>query len=277
MSEPTSPDDRSVGPPERLHPFFLLTGLSGSLRGVGGAYAALAYLFVTGRFGTALAVASAMLVLMMVAVFIYWRRFEFRVGENEIRIDSGILSRTHRSIPFDRIQDVDITQGPVARLLGLARVRFETGASAGEEEGVLRAIGLERAGQLRDLVRARRSQPAAPAGEAAEAPAEAEPEPVYVMSPKRLLLAGTFNFSLALLAGLFGLAQTFGDALGFNPFSRSFWRSVLSAGGPIRDYILAHQVATAIVGLCVTTVARRSCGRCRAICSVVVPPSSITT
>ena len=35
--------------------------------------------------------------------------------------------------------------------------------------------------------------------------------------------------------------------------------------------------ATAIVGLCVTTVACRSCGRCRAICSVVVPPSRITT
>jgi pimeloyl-ACP methyl ester carboxylesterase len=29
-----------------------------------------------------------------------------RIGADEIRIDSGIVSRTHRSIPFDRIQDV---------------------------------------------------------------------------------------------------------------------------------------------------------------------------
>ncbi len=91
-----------------------------------------------------------LLLFMAVGVFLHWRRFEFRVGANEIRIDSGILSRTHRSIPFDRIQDVDITQGPLARLLGLARVKFETGGSSGEEEGVLQAIRLDRAEDLRE-------------------------------------------------------------------------------------------------------------------------------
>ena len=247
MSEPTSTDDGSVGPPERLHPLFLLTGLGGSLRGMAGGYAVIGYLIVSGKWGTALFAMLALLLFMAIGVFLYWRRFEFRVGANEIRVDSGIISRTHRSIPFDRIQDVDITQGPIARLLGLARVKFETGASGGEEEGALQAIRLERAEQLRDLVRARRAKPVAV--DAEPVMHEAEAEPIYRMSLRRLLLAGTFNFSLALLAGLFGLSQTVGDAMGFDPFKRSFWQSVLSAGGPIRDYILAHQVATAIVGL----------------------------
>lgn len=247
MSEPTSPDDGSVGPPERLHPLFLLTGLGGSLRGMAGGYAVIGYLIVSGKWGTALFAMLALLLFMSVGVFLYWRRFEFRVGMNEIRIDSGIVSRTHRSIPFDRIQDVDITQGPIARVLGLARVKFETGASGGEEEGALQAIRLDRAEELRDLVRARRAKPVV--AEAESAAQETEAEPIYAMSLKRLLLAGTFNFSLALLAGLFGLSQTVGDAMGIDPFKRSFWQSVLSAGGPIRDYILAHQLATAIFGL----------------------------
>jgi putative membrane protein len=249
MSEPTSPDDAAVGPPEHLHPLFLLTGLGGSLRGMAGGYAAIGYLAVSGRMQTALIGAVLLILFMAAGLFLYWRRFEYRVGANEIRIDSGILNRTHRSIPFGRIQDVDITQGPIARLLGLARVKFETGGSAGEEEGVLQAILLERAQELRKLVRARRGQASSVA---ADAPAEAAPAdtpPIYAMDLKRLLLAGTFNFSLAVFAGLFGLANSpAGEALNFDPFSRSFWLGLLSASGPIRDFILAHRVSTAFAG-----------------------------
>ena len=44
----------AVGPPERLHPLFLVTGLGKSLRGMAGAYAAVGYLGVSGRLGSAL-------------------------------------------------------------------------------------------------------------------------------------------------------------------------------------------------------------------------------
>jgi putative membrane protein len=244
MSEPTSPDDSAVGPPEHLHPFFLLTGLGGSLRGMAGLYAAIGYLAVSGRLGSALVSVLVLLAFMAAGIFLYWRRFEFRVGASEIRVDSGILNRTHRSIPFDRIQDVDIVQGPVARVLGLARVQFETGASGGKEEGVLPAIRLERAEELRALVRARRTDipSTAVAGEEAARPA------IYHMGLKRLVLAGTFNFSLAIFAGLFGLTQTLGDFVGFDPFKPSFWTGLLSAGDPLRELILAHQLASAVAG-----------------------------
>ena len=213
-------DDRAVGEAERLHPLFLLSGLGGSLRGMAGGYAAIGYLAVSGRASTALLAGIALLAFVALSLFLYWTRFEYRVGSDEIRIDSGIFSRTHRSIPFDRIQDVDISQGPVARLLGIAKVKFETGGSsgAGQDEGILHAIRLERAEQLRALVRAHR--PAR--GEAAAEPAETDRPPVFAMNLRRVLLAGVFNFSLALLAGLVGATQTFGDVLGFDPLSRAF-------------------------------------------------------
>lgn len=238
-------DDRAVGAPERLHPLFLLTGLGGSLRGMAGGYALVAYLAVSGRLGTAVFATLALIAFTAVGIFLYWTRFEYRVGDNEIRIDSGIVSRTHRSIPFDRVQDVDISQGPLARLLGLAKVKFETGGSAGEDEGILQAITLERAQQLRELVRARRAG-AALIEEGAE---EADRPPVYALGIPRLLLAGVFNFSLAVFAALFGLSQTAGDVIGLDPFSRSFWNSALSASVPVQQFILANQVITAIAGL----------------------------
>jgi putative membrane protein len=260
-----SGSDRAAGEPERLHPFFLLTGIGSRLRGIVGGYAAVGYLAISGRLSLALGIAVLLLLLGVISVFIYWRRFEFRVGSDDIRIDSGVLSRTHRSIPFDRVQDVDITQGPVARLLGLARVTFETGGGstqAGKEDGVIQAITLQRAEELRELVRSRR---VAAAGAAEAVEAATEDAPVYAMGLPRLLLAGVFNFSLALFAGLLGLSKTVGDFLNFDPFSRSFWNRVLSASDPVRDYVLAHQVVTAIAGVLVLVLVGLLTGMIRTV------------
>lgn len=250
MSEPIMADDRAVGPPERLHPLFLLTGLGRSLRGLAGGYAAIGYLAVSGRVRVAIIGAVLLVAGLAVSVLLHWLRFSFRIGDSEIRIDSGILSRTHRSIPFDRIQDVDISQGPIARLFGIARVKFETGGATagGKDEGVLHAIPAHRAEEIRRLVRARR----APSMNAStQQGAETDHPPVYAMPLPRVILAGVFNFSLALFAGLFGLTQTFGDVLGFDPLNRRFWQDLLSAGSPLADYVLDNRAVAAVAGLLV--------------------------
>ncbi|HEY0164265.1 MAG TPA: PH domain-containing protein [Sphingomicrobium sp.] len=256
-------EDFAVGEPERLHPLLLLTGLAGSLRQMAGGYAFIGYLAFSGRAGTALIAALALFAMLAVGLYLYWRRFEYRVGTNEIRIDSGIISRTHRSIPFDRIQDVDITQGPIARLLGIAKVKFETGASGGKDkdEGALQAVTLERAEQLRALIRAHRSGTV----EVAAPGTEVEQPALFAMDSRRLILAGLFNFSLALFAGLVGATQTFGDALGIDPLSRAFWLSMLSAGDPIADYVLAHRVVAALGGAALLVIVGLATGVIRTV------------
>ena len=255
-------DDAALGPVERLHPLFLITGLGGSLRRAGGAFAVIGYFAISGEWKTLLIIAPMLAVTLVAGLLLYWRFFQFRVGPSEIRIDSGILNRIHRSIPFDRIQDVDITQPLLARALGLARVKFETGGSAGakEDEGILQAISLERAQQLRALVRARR-------GIISEAPSpeRVEEPPIYTMDLRRVLLAGLFNFSLAVLAGLFGLSQTIGNVAGFDPLSRHFWRGVLTAGSPLLDLILAHQLISAAAGLVVLVLLGLATGMVRTL------------
>jgi putative membrane protein len=85
------------------------------------------------------------------------------------------------------------------------------------------------------------------------------------MNFNRLLLAGIFNFSLALFAGLLGLTQTFGDVLGFDPFDRSFWQRVLSAGGPLRSYILSHQGVAIVAGALLLVLAGLITGLIRTV------------
>ncbi len=234
----------ALGPPERLHPMFLLTGLGGTIRGAWGMIALLVWMGSQGRWWLVAVIAAASLVVSVGGLLIRWLRLEYRVGEHEIRIDSGLFERNSRAIPFDRIQDVDIEQGPVQRLLGLAQVRFETGAAAGANDGILHTISLERAEALRKLVRANRTRTSA----LAPSVAVADGEPLFAMSNRRLIIAGLFNFSLAVLAGLFGLSQTVGDVAGFDPFSRRFWNEALALSAPLQAYFLAHQVAVILAG-----------------------------
>lgn len=255
--------DEDLGPPERLHPLYLLTGLGQALKGVWGLAAGGAYFAAKGQW---LAVAVMTLLLASLsfgALLLRWLKLEYRVGPHEIRIDSGFLSRRSRAIPFDRVTDVDIEQGPLQRLFGLARVQLETGASAAakQEEGVLHTISLARAEALREHIRARRGLAARPPSSqaAAEAPA------LFAMDGKRVLTAGVFNFSLAVIAGLFGVTQTFGDVLGFDPFARSFWVDLFDRAQPVRDLLLAHQIIAVIGGSVILLVVGMGTGLVRTL------------
>lgn len=242
----TARDTGAVGPAERLHPLFILTGLGGVARGVWGMLAAGAFLAAQGRWRLAIMLVVLVGLGSMVRLLLQWWTFEYRLAHDQIRIDSGLLHRNSRAIPFERVQDVDIVQGPLQRLFGLAQVRFETGGSAGgKEEGVLHTVSLERARELRAQIRERRA-PVSTVVEHVEGPVEAEP--IYAMDKRRLLIAGLFNFSLAVLAGLFGVTQTFGDLIGFDPFSRRFWAQALAVSEPLRQLVVTHAVLTAIGG-----------------------------
>ncbi len=252
-----------LGPPERLHPLYLLTGLGQSLRGAWGLIAGGAYFATQGRWWIVALMAVLFAVFSIGALLLRWLKLEYRVGADELRIDSGWLSRTSRAIPFNRVTDVDLEQGPIHRLFGLARVKLETGASAGgkEEEGVLHTISLERAEALREHIRARRGQAAIPS----PTEATAEGQALFAMDSRRVLTAGLFNFSLAVIAGLFGVSQTMGDALGFDPFERSFWLDLLNRSEPLRSLILAHQIVAVIGGTVLLMLLGTSTGLVRTI------------
>ena len=230
-------------PGEKLHPLYLLTGLGKVARNAWGLIAGGAILALRDQMGLALLLLAGFTLLSAVSLLVRWLTFEFRVGEHEIRVDQGLVSRSSRAIPFDRVTDVDIEQGPLHRLFGLARVRIETGASgaAATEEGVLEAVALARAEAIREHVRARRRVASAAAAVAEDG------ESLFAMDRRRVATLGLFNFSLAVIAALFGASQTFGELIGFDPFSRAFWADLLARSGPLRDYVVAHR-AVVIAG-----------------------------
>src|SRR5690349_2752010 len=97
VAMPASQDQ--LGPPERLHPLYLLTGLGQSVRGAWGLLAGGAVLASQGRWWLAILLVAGSAVFSTGALFLRWLKLEYRVGPHEIRIDSGFLNRTSRAIP----------------------------------------------------------------------------------------------------------------------------------------------------------------------------------
>lgn len=66
--------------------------------------------------------ALAVLIVLLVAFRLSWRFHTFRISDDDVEVRSGVLFRTHRRAPLDRVQGVNLTRPMVARLLGLAKL-----------------------------------------------------------------------------------------------------------------------------------------------------------
>lgn len=167
---------------------------------------------------------------IMAAAYLRWRRTTYLVGADDIRVESGILSREARSVPYDRIQDVSLEQALLPRLFGLVEVRFETGAG-GKDELKLAYLPEVEGERLRELVRARHAEVAARAAEADAPPQHEEERTLFAMPPRRVLTFGAFEFSLVVVAALGGAAQQFDFLLPFDLWDLEDWQERLAGPG----------------------------------------------
>ncbi|MEL1251727.1 PH domain-containing protein [Aurantiacibacter gilvus] len=215
--------------------------------------------------------AVAMLVIGAVGLstWLNWYRLRYRVGDSDVKVEKGIISRQARSVPYDRIQDVSLEQKLVPRLLGLVQVKFETGAG-GKDELALAYVSEAEGERLREVVRAlvEGEQAAEPAAQEAEdAPIAAATPPgrtLFAMGPKRLFTYGLFNFSLVIFAVLLGAAQQFEFLLPFDlwDYIGSFFNNeaVNDAGTYLSSLDMFARIAAILYALGVVLVLGVSTG-----------------
>lgn len=181
-------------------------------------------------------VIPALLLLHIANVTIFWwwwMRFRWKISGTAIVIESGILERKHRTIPFDRIQDVSIEQGLLARVMDVAKVGLETGAATGKDgDGIkLDTISMPQATALRETIRAWRMG-SAPSATNAQVSQGDEPDRVlFTLTPHNLFLAGIFNFSLAALGIVGAIATWLDDLVAFDITDTRDWNRLLDDTG----------------------------------------------
>lgn len=211
-----SEDLHYLDEPRRLHPASLFIGWIKGLPQFAGGIVAIGVALRDSPW--LVAGAGGLLAISGLIALLKWRNFTYRIDGDALVIEQGLLSRSRRAIPLERIQDVSIEQKLLARLLRVVTVKIETGGG-GADEGSLDSVGLAEAKRLRETLRGE-ARAASPASYPHEAVASRIDDILFSMPIGRLLLFGAFNFSLLWMAALFGAAQFFDDLIDVN------WRDI---------------------------------------------------
>ncbi|HIW61842.1 MAG TPA: PH domain-containing protein [Candidatus Stackebrandtia excrementipullorum] len=145
----TSPDDGSDlpgQPRQRLHP------LSPVLHGIKTLWLIIAALSWQGfaRFGLTVGGVIVLCagVLGMFWAVLTWYYTGYQVTDGQLRIAKGVLVRSHRTIPLERLQSIELRQPLLARACGLAELRMEVVGGSGTE-APLAFLPLSQAERLR--------------------------------------------------------------------------------------------------------------------------------
>ncbi|PZT87337.1 MAG: hypothetical protein DI637_09600 [Citromicrobium sp.] len=187
---------------------------------------------IGGRLVYVLPIVLVVVLANFAIAYLQWWRLTYAVGETDIRVESGVLSRAARSVPYERIQDVSLEQKLLPRLFGLTEVKFETGAGGGDDLK-LSYLAEEEGERLRELVRERRDDET-PVAVDREGDAAGQGEPsdvVFGMDGKRVLTFGLFEFSLAVVAVVGGVLQQFDFLIDFDLWDVEEWEQRLAGPG----------------------------------------------
>jgi putative membrane protein len=203
---------------------------------IGASLIPLVVVALTWRGGRAAPLLIALVLLGALAVILEWRAFRYRVSGGALVIDRGVVRRSSRVVPLDRIRSVDITATALHRALGIVQVEVEAAAGGRERADLtLVAVTPEAAAELRDRLLAGR-----PEGEVEETPT---PSVLYRATPPALAVAGATSWRyvlapLAVIGVLWNLAENvpggaledLGDAVLDRAPSGAVWVAVLAVG-----------------------------------------------
>ncbi len=104
----------------------------------------------------------AFLALAFIWAKLSYHFYLYEITDDSFRKEQGVIRKKYVTIPYDRIQNVDIYRGIIARILGLSDLHIQTagassqyagyGAWASSAEGRLPGLSREVAEQLRDEI-----------------------------------------------------------------------------------------------------------------------------
>jgi membrane protein YdbS with pleckstrin-like domain len=83
---------------------------------------------------------------------LYYRTIVYRLTDDEITWRRGVWFRHTGIVPYARITNVDIVQGPVMRRFGISSLKIQTAGYSAQAQAELRLEGMTEPEELRELI-----------------------------------------------------------------------------------------------------------------------------
>lgn len=148
-------------------------------------------------------------VLLTLYNILGWRFFTYRYEAGYLHMRWGIFLKKERSIREERVQTINIRQGPLQRLFALVTLQVETAGGTEMSEVQLTAIPLPRAQDIKTALKSETEISSGTGEEGTE----------FRLSPGQLFLAGATSGNFFLLFS--GLSLVFSQLIPIIP--NSFW------------------------------------------------------
>ena len=105
----------------------------------------------------------ALLIALYLAVLAPPRRYRawgYAMDSDELQVGRGVWTRVHTMVPLDHVQHIDLSQGPLERMLGVCSLVLHTAGTL-HSQIVVPGLTRDTAERMRDEIRARiREEPA---------------------------------------------------------------------------------------------------------------------
>ena len=168
---------------------------------------------------TIILLAVGITLLSLLTATLTWWRFSYADGSSAVVVTRGLLSRSVRTVPTDRIRGVEVETPLLHRLFGLVRVRIDAAAGAvsgNDEELVVDGVPRDEGDRLRTAVLSRRAAPATEPGVDGVVAPELPDEEFARFDNRWLLYAPLVGSYLAIPAAAVGAGFRLLDELGHN-------------------------------------------------------------
>jgi membrane protein YdbS with pleckstrin-like domain len=87
-----------------------------------------------------------------------YKNWKYDLTSRELKLERGIIWKKYSAIPFERVQNIDIHRGILARIIGFSTLNIQTagyhnpGSAGAFSEGYIPAVSIEEAEKIRDFL-----------------------------------------------------------------------------------------------------------------------------